>query len=161
VRLDGLKVVGLFGWPKTIPPRATVTPSSSSMSGRRKSSAGRCCRSYRGDSTDLGRTIWNVFAATSAEVLPPLFNPLEVAIDVEARKGKGDGRLSHEDGRRANPQSRHWAEHCARIDLPDGIEYSIAETAVTKAAGPIPIAFESSYGQLGHIHLNNQGIVRA
>jgi hypothetical protein len=130
VRLDGLKVVGLFGWPKTIPPRATVTPSSSSMSGRRKSSAGRCCRSYRGDNTDPGRTIWNVFAATSAEVLPPLFNPLEVAIDVEARKGKVtvDCLVKMDGEPIRNPVT--GAEHCARIDLPDGIEYSIAETAV-------------------------------
>jgi hypothetical protein len=54
------------------------------------------------------------------------------------------------------------AEHRARIDLPRGFEYEIAEmgSASTKTGGRIVLDFEDSYGQFARVHLNNHGVVR-
>ena len=55
------------------------------------------------------------------------------------------------------------AEHRARIDLPDGFEYAVAEIASgsSKVQGPIPLDLNDSHGQFAYLHLNNQGVVRA
>ena len=54
-------------------------------------------------------------------------------------------------------------EHRARIDLPDGFEYSIAEmgSGSSTSRGPIPISLENSYGQFARLHLTNKGVVHA
>ena len=52
-------------------------------------------------------------------------------------------------------------EHRARIDLPHGFEYRIAEmgSGTTKATGAIKLDLKNSYGQFAHIHLSNKGVV--
>ena len=53
-------------------------------------------------------------------------------------------------------------KHRARIDLPHGFEYRIAEmgSASTKATAAIALpGLENSYGQFAHIHLSNKGVV--
>ena len=162
VKLDGLKVVGVFQWPKAIHEgdgRAFL------IVDERASEAQRAAllSILSGENTEPGKTIWNVFAATFAEVLPPEFKPIDIEIDVEARTGRVrvDGFVDMEGEPIRNPVT--GAEHRARIDLPDGFEYSIAEmgSGSSKAQGPIAIAFDESYGQFAHIHLNNQGVVRS
>jgi hypothetical protein len=53
-------------------------------------------------------------------------------------------------------------EHRARIDLPHGFEYEVAEigSASTTTKGKVKLDLKSSYGQFAHIHLNNHGVVR-
>ena len=54
------------------------------------------------------------------------------------------------------------AEHRARIDLPDGFEYRIAEmgSGTTRATAAIALpGLENTYAQFAHIHLSNKGIV--
>ena len=54
------------------------------------------------------------------------------------------------------------AEHRARIDLPDGFEYKIAEirSASPSVKGPIAIELKDSYGQFAELHLSDSGVVR-
>ena len=51
----------------------------------------------------------------------------------------------------------------ARIDLPHGFEYEIAEmgSASTKATGEIKLNLENSYGQFAELHLSHKGVVRS
>lgn len=53
------------------------------------------------------------------------------------------------------------AEHRARIDLPNGFEYRIAEISSgntrTGAEAGIRLNLQNSYGQLAHIHLGHTG----
>jgi hypothetical protein len=51
----------------------------------------------------------------------------------------------------------------ARIDLPNGFEYSLAEMGASHVttSGPIELAFSDRYAQFAHLHLGNQGIVKA
>ena len=54
------------------------------------------------------------------------------------------------------------AEHRARIDLPAGFEYRVAEmgSATTRATGAIALpGLESTYAQFAHIHQSNKGRV--
>ena len=54
------------------------------------------------------------------------------------------------------------AEHRARIDLPHGFEYRIAEvgSGTTHATAEIALpGLENTYAQFARIHLGNKGVV--
>jgi hypothetical protein len=83
--------------------------------------------------------------------------------DVDARTGhvKVEG-LCESSGRPIlNPVTGE--EHRARIDLPNGFEYSLAEigSSTFHTNGPIELSNEDSYAQFAHLHMNNQGVVRS
>ncbi len=126
VKLDGLKVVGVFAWPKAIHEgegRAFLIIDERASEAQREA----LLSILSGENTEPGATIWNVFAATFTEVLPPAFKPIDLTIDVDGRTGKVtvDGFVDMQGEPIRNPVT--GAEHRARIDLPDGFEYSIAE----------------------------------
>ena len=54
------------------------------------------------------------------------------------------------------------AEHRARIDLPHGFEYRIAEmgSASSSVKGQIAMELKNSYGQFAELHLSDTGVVR-
>ncbi len=92
----------------------------------------------------------------------PVFKPIEIAIDVESRKGRirVDGLMAVKGEPIRNPVT--GKEHRARIDLPHGFEYEIAEigSASSRSRGNIAIELKNSYAQFAHLHLNNRGPVR-
>jgi hypothetical protein len=51
----------------------------------------------------------------------------------------------------------------AQIVLPDGFEYAVADvgSASSKTQGPLIVDIADKYAQFAHLHLNNNGIVRA
>jgi hypothetical protein len=162
ISLDGLKVVGIFSWPGAIHEgngRAFLIVDETASEAQR---AG-LLSILSGEDTEPGATIWNVFAATFAEVLPPDFRPIDITIDVEGRTGKVtvDGYVTMQGVPIRNPVTGD--EHRARIDLPNGFEYTLAEmgSGSSKISGPIAFDVSDSYGQFAHIHLNNRGVVHA
>jgi hypothetical protein len=54
------------------------------------------------------------------------------------------------------------AEHRARIELPHGFEYTVAEvgSGTSTARASIPMELRDSYGQFAHLHLSTHGVVR-
>jgi hypothetical protein len=54
------------------------------------------------------------------------------------------------------------AEHRARIDLPHGFEYELAEvgSATSRSRGKLTVDLKDSYAQFARLHLNNKGVVR-
>jgi hypothetical protein len=54
------------------------------------------------------------------------------------------------------------AEHRARIELPDGFEYAVAEMGRgwSKSRGAIKFDLADSYGQFANIHLCQSGVMR-
>ena len=52
--------------------------------------------------------------------------------------------------------------HRARIDLPHGFEYEMAEigSGTSRATGEIKFNLENSYGQFAELHLSSTSIVR-
>jgi hypothetical protein len=113
-----------------------------------------------GEETEEMATMWWVFSAMSPNKLEPLFVPIDFE-DVEARRARLEipGLLEAFGEPIRNPVT--GAEHRARIDLPHGFEYRIAEigSGTTKATGAIKLDLKQSYGQFAHLHLSNKGVV--
>ena len=114
-----------------------------------------------GEESEDMATIWWVLGAMSPNKLEPLFMPIEFDVDVEARRAplKIAGLVESRGEPIRNPVT--GAEHRARIDLPEGFEYRIAEmgSASTKATGAIKLDLKNSFGLFAHIHLSNKGVV--
>jgi hypothetical protein len=116
-----------------------------------------------GGDTDPMATMFAVFASTIETMHPPGFVPIELDVDIDARKGRlriaghvevdGEPIKSPVDG----------SEIRARIDLPDGFEYELAEigSATSRSFDPIKLEHANSYGQFAHLHLDSHGIVRS
>jgi hypothetical protein len=114
-----------------------------------------------GEETDEMATIWWVLAAMSPNKVDPVFASIDFEVDVEARRARLDipGLLQSVGVPIRNPVT--GAEHRARIDLPEGFEYRIAEigSGTTNATGAIKLDLKDTYGQFAHIHLSNKGVV--
>jgi len=114
-----------------------------------------------GEETEEMATIWWVLGAMSPNKLQPLFMPIDFEVDVEARRARLNirGLLEATGEPIRNPVT--GAEHRARIELPDGFEYRVAEmgSGTSKAIGAIKLDLKDSYGQFAHIHLSNQGVI--
>ncbi len=161
VRLDGLNVVTIFHWPGPIHlgqgRRFLIID-------ERASEAQRIGleRLLTGEDTETGKTVWNVFASTIEQSYDTIYRKIDLSIDVDARRAKltVDGLVDSKASPILNPVT--GAEHRARIDLPNGFEYSLAEmgSGTSTVGGPIPLNLAATYAQLAHIHLSQSGIVR-
>ena len=156
-RLDGLRSVTALWWPGAIHEgggKAFMIIDERADDAQRQA----LLAILSGEDTDPGATVWNVFASTLEKVFEPVFKPIEIEVDVEARVGRvyieGLAESSGEPIR--NPVTGET--HRARIDLPHGFEYSLAEmgSATFKTTGPIEMSFKDCYAQFAHIHLNSR-----
>src|SRR5262249_26710830 len=115
-----------------------------------------------GQDTAPMATVFAVFASTLEKVYEPIFAPIEFDVDVGRRKGRilVPGLVQSHGEPIKNPLT--GAEHRARIDLPHGFEYDIAEigSGTTTTEGKIKLDMQASHGQFAYIHLNNRGVVR-
>jgi hypothetical protein len=90
-----------------------------------------------------------------------LYRPIELKIDMDARKAHlvVPGLLESSGEPVRNPVT--GAELRARINLPHGFEYRIAEVASgrTKATGKIDLDLSNSHAHFADIRLNQKGVV--
>ncbi len=161
VKLDGVKFAVAFKWPGPIHEgrgKAQVFVDASATPAQREA----VLRIVSGQDTDPFATVFAVFATTLEQVFDPIFAPIELAIDVAARRGRVriDGHLEIDGRPIRNPVT--GAEQRARIDLPDGFEYEIAEigSGTSRSRGPVAVELADSYAQFAHLHLDNHGVVR-
>ena len=93
----------------------------------------------------------------------PVFAPIELEIDVEGRKGRLFVQAYIEMTGRPIRNKVSSKETRARIELPEGFEYVVAEigSASSKTMEPVVVEIEDKYGEFAHLHLNNNGVVRA
>lgn len=117
-----------------------------------------------GQDTDDVATMWWVFSAMSPNKLETLRKRIEMQIDIEGRRGRVvvDDVFEIDAEPIRNPVS--GAEHRARIDLPHGFEYRIAEigSATTKTTGKLSLLKNNnSYAQFCELHLSNKGVIPA
>ena len=161
VRLDGLKIAVVFQWPGPIHEgKGKCQPIVDVKANDQQREA--LLKIMSGQDTEPFATMFSVFATTLDTVFDPIFTTIEFDVDVDARRGKvrveGVFELDGEPIR--NPVSGQ--EHRARIDLPHGFEYEIAEigSASSKSRGKLAIELNNSYAQFARLHLNNKGLVR-
>ena len=96
-------------------------------------------------------------------VLEPQLVPIDLSIDVEARQATVNvqGLIESTGTPILNPHT--GGDHRARINLPDGFEYTVAEVGngSTKAQAGITLNLSNSYGQFNILHMNQNGVIRA
>jgi hypothetical protein len=160
-RLDGLKVAIAFKWPGPIhegkghgQPFVDASANEAQRTGLLKILSGQ--------DTDPFATVFAVFATTMEKVYDPIFAPIEVEIDVDARRGKVRVKDALEINGQPIRNPVTGAESRARIDLPDGFEYEIAEigSGTGRSRGNVAIEVRDSYAQFARLHLNNHGVIR-
>ena len=115
-----------------------------------------------GESTAPGTTHFFVYNSTMSEVLDPLSAPIELSIDVEARKAKVHvpGLVTLEGNPMISPFSGEPTR--ARIHLPEGFEYTYAEmgNGSSKTTADVKIELADTYAQFNILHMNQDVVVR-
>ena len=161
VKLDGLRAALMASWPGPI---HEGNGTLQLIIDERADAAQRdaLVKIMTGQETDDMATVWWVFSAMAPNKLAPLFKTIEVEIDVDARRGRLSvpGIVETVAEPIKNPVT--GAEHRARIDLPHGFEYRVAEmgSGTTRASGAIALpGLQNTYAQFAHIHLSNKGVV--
>jgi hypothetical protein len=117
-----------------------------------------------GEHTDPGATIFNVFAATFDKIHEPIVAPIDFECDVEQRVGRMrvPGVVDMHCEPLRNPVTGET--HRARIDIPDGFEYTIAEVASgstqTGDQAGIALDWNGAHAHLIDLHWTQHGVVR-
>lgn len=117
-----------------------------------------------GEHTDPGATIFNVFAATFDKIHDPIFAPIQFECDREARTGhiSVPGVLEAACEPIRNPIT--GATHRARIDIPDGFEYTVAEVASGKTksgrGAAVDLEWTGAHAHVIDLHWTQHGVVR-
>ena len=161
VRLDGLHWVLLLQWPGEI---AAGNGRQQAIIDLRASAAQREAlrKILHGESTAPGATHFFVFNSTMSEVLAPIYAPVHVEVDVEARRGRIEvpGLVESTGSPIRDPFS--GGEFHAAIQLPNGFEYSVAQVGcgTSKANAGLRIETSGSYGQFNLLHMNQDGVIR-
>lgn len=117
-------------------------------------------RVLHGEETEPEATHWWVFHAMSDTVHDTLYQRIDYEADIEARKASVKiGDMLSASGRPIRPP-HGGGEHRVRIDLPNGIEFTLAEigSGSTSASGAIPLDLRDSYGQWAVIRHGPHGV---
>ncbi len=160
-RLDGLDFAMMFWWPGEIKDgngRQQV------IIDERADDAQRAAlrRIVHGEDTTPGATHFFVYNSMVSEVLETLYAPIDLEIDVDARTARLSvaGVVESTGSPIIDPFSGE--PHRARINLPNGFEYTVAEmgSGSSKLTAGIELELTDSYGQFNILHLNQDGVIR-
>lgn len=163
VRLDGVRFAGLFAWPGPIHfggGEAQPIVDASATPEQRDA----ILTIMKGEQTEPGATIFNVFAGTFAKLHDPLFLPIEFAADIDGRVGRVrvPGVLDVTSEPIRNPVT--GATHRVRIDMPNGFEYTQAEVALgttrTDKKATIALDWRGAHAHFTSLHYTRDGVVR-
>ena len=156
--LDGVKWVGMFAWPKAIHEgggEAFVVVDSGASPAQREA----ILTILSGGETEPGATIFNVFSTVIDHMHEPVFLPITFEADIERRQGRVvvGGVIDTAVEPIRNPVTGD--EHRARVNLPNGFEYKVAEFAsgTTSADGPVALGWASSHAHLAMLDLSTHG----
>jgi hypothetical protein len=159
--LDGMRLAVVMGWPGAIHEgNGEVLPIVDKRATPEQREA--LLRILSGEDTEPGATIFQVFSTTWGKVHEPVSADIEFEVDVEGRRAKlGVPDLIEARGEPIlNPVT--GKEHRARIDLPHGFEYTLAEVGRgwTRTSGPIVHDLQDSHAHFAPLHMTGSGVVR-
>ena len=118
VKLDGLRAVAVMQWPGPIHQgRGKAFMIVDERADQRQREALLAILS--GKETKPFATIWNVFASTMEKVFDPVFKPIDIAIDVDSRKGhiRVDGLVDVKGEPIRNPVTGHEHREIGRAHV--------------------------------------------
>lgn len=158
--LDGVKLAGVFSWPEAIHlghGEATLAVDDRTTAAQRDA----ILRIMGGEDTEPGATIFQVFATTLDKVNDPIFTRVDFDIDIDGRtarlrvpelvEARGEPIRNPVTG---DPQR-------ARIDLPNGFEYRLAEVGRGWASTHGAMAFElaDSHAHFAKMRMTGSGVI--
>lgn len=158
--LDGLKASVFYAWPGPIfeGKGELQLVIDETADERQREALNAICY---GEHTNEAATHWWVFHAMSDTIHETLCRQIDFDIDIEARKAtvKIPGIVQSIGSPIRSPVSGD--EHRVRIDMPDGIEFRIAEigNASSEATGAISLDLENTYGQWNMLYQSGNGVV--
>lgn len=160
VRLDGVIWAQLLAWPGAIHEGGgEAQPIIDARASGEQVDA--LFRILKGEETEPGATIFNVFQAVIDKVHKPVFAEIEFAFDLAARAGRwavpGLAEVVVEPIR--NPVT--GAPHRARVMLPEGFEYHEAEFASSRAKAPnaaVPCDWDGRHAHLTITEMTGKGV---
>jgi hypothetical protein len=162
VSLDGLRVALIYAWPGPI---FEGKGEMQAIIDERADAAQRqaLVTILHGGETRDAATHWWVFHAMSSTVHEPVFKTIEFEVDIEQRRARVVIPGVLESSGRPIRSPATGDEHRVRIDIPNGIEFELAEigSATTKASGPIPLDLDDTYGQFSVLRHSGAGVVSA
>lgn len=160
IDLTGTRAVLLYAWPGAIfegkgEMQVIIDPSAS------EAQRDALRRIFQGEETEDEATHWWVFRAMCDHVHDTLYLPIDFQADIEARTASlqvGDVMTSTGRPIRA---PHGGGDHRVRIDIPGGIEFSIAEigNASTTANAGIKLDLKDSFGQWHFLKHGPNGVV--
>ena len=115
-----------------------------------------------GKETEPGKIVWAVYASMVTMFLPTVYKDIDLSIDVDERKawvhvqGVVDGTIEPLRNAVTGVASR------ARINLPNGFEFTEAEVAIGNgtATGDIKLNFANTHAHLARVHWSTHGVIR-
>lgn len=160
VRLDGVTWAACAAWPGPIHLGGgeilTVVDEATSEEQR-----AALFTILKGEETEPGATIFNVFQNVISTIHPPLFRRIEFDVDIEERTGRFrvDGLVESEVSPIRNPVTGE--AHRVRVTIPEGFEYHEAEYAssTTHAEGLVPLGWTNGHSHLTILHMTRSGPV--
>jgi hypothetical protein len=159
VKLGGLRAINTYAWPGAIHEGngalQTIVDERASKEQRQALNA-----VMQGKNSDPGQIMLAIYRSMCTTVHEPLFRPIELEINVEDRKAtlRVPGLIDTEIEPILNPVTK--AQHRARIDLPMGREYHLAEVASgrTRASGNVPLELTNTHAHLLHNTMTSGGV---
>lgn len=157
--LSGLSAVNLYQWPGPIHKGGGTMQS---IIDERASEAQRraLVSVLQGEKADPGSVMLTIYRAMCSATQPALYKKISIEFDLDGRRAKLSvpGVVETTIEPIKNPVT--GADHRARIDLPMGKEYHLAEVAsgTTKSkSGAIDLAFDKSHAHLVRNRLTSVG----
>lgn len=160
--LAGLAFGGLFAWPNAIhmgngqaQPVIDVRANDAQR--------GALLKIMSGEETEPGATIFNVFSTTYSKVYEPIFKPIRIEANPEARTARieVEGLFEARIEPIRNPVTGQSVR--AQIVLPAGFEYERADTASgqvrTMAGARIPLSWDARHAHFARIDMTGAGVV--
>ncbi len=158
-RLDGLHTVTTYSWPGAI---HKGNGTMQSIIDERADEAQRraLVAVLEGEGAEPGAIMMQIYRAMCTTIHEPLFEPIELDIDVKGRTARltVPGLIESTVEPIKNPVT--GLDHTARIDLPFGKEFRLAEVAsgTTRATGVVPLDFTDSHAHLVENVMTSRGV---
>ncbi len=159
VKLDGLYAVNTYGWPGAI---HEGNGDMQSIIDERADEAQRQALTavLQGEGAEPGTIMLQIYRAMCPNWHEPVFKPIELEVDIAERTAKlvVPGMIETSLEPILNPVT--GAPHRARIDLPMGKEFHLAEVASgdTEATGTVPLSFKKSHAHISENAFTSAGV---
>ena len=160
VTLDDLCYVLLYAWPGAVYEGNGMMQAVIDERANEEQLGASTTVLYGGE-TEEARNHWWVFHAMSTTVHEPIFRPIDFEVDIERRTARVSIPGLIESTGRPIVSPAIGKQHRVRIDIPNGIEFEIAEigSSSTKATGPIALELNESYGQFNIVRHSGTGAI--